>query len=104
MSYIINFYHANLRLDLEVKVTDFTFLLCNFANFFPGVILRDVVTPLVKTDTGGPPFVGCPRQLIQYIHSYSPYLEAISSICNLRMNHALVTGDHLNMERVKHSK
>jgi hypothetical protein len=33
---------------------------------------------------GGPPLVGCPRPLIQYIRSYPPYLETISSIRNLR--------------------
>jgi len=25
------------------------------------------------TQAGGPPLVGCPRPLIQYIHSYPPY-------------------------------
>jgi hypothetical protein len=47
---------------------------------------------------GGPPLVGCPRLLIQYIRSYAPYLEAISSIRNLRVRHAVVTRDPLNME------
>jgi hypothetical protein len=47
---------------------------------------------------GGPPLVGCPRLLIQYIRSYSPYLEAVPSICNLRMRHALVTRDPPNTE------
>jgi hypothetical protein len=37
---------------------------------------------------GGPPFVGCPRLLVQYIRSYPPYLEVVSSVCNLRMRHA----------------
>jgi hypothetical protein len=35
--------------------------------------------------------------LIEYIHRYLPYLEAVSSICNLRMRLALVTRDPLNM-------
>jgi hypothetical protein len=43
---------------------------------------------------GGPPLVGCPRLLIEYIHSYLPYLQAVSSICNPRMRHAVMTGTH----------
>jgi hypothetical protein len=35
--------------------------------------------------------------LIQYIHSHPPYLEAGSSIHKLRMHHAVVTRDPLNM-------
>jgi hypothetical protein len=46
---------------------------------------------------GGTPLVGCPRVLIQYIGSYPPYLEAVSSIRNLRTRHALVKRDPLNM-------
>jgi hypothetical protein len=46
---------------------------------------------------GGPSFVGCPRLLIQYIRSYPPYLEAVSSIRNLRTRHAVVTGDTPNI-------
>jgi hypothetical protein len=29
---------------------------------------------------GGPPLVGCPRLLIQYILSYPPYLEDVFSM------------------------
>jgi hypothetical protein len=47
---------------------------------------------------GEPPLVGCPRLLIQYIRSYPPYLEAVSSIHKLRMRHAVVTRDLLNMD------
>jgi hypothetical protein len=39
------------------------------------------------------PFVGCPRLLIQYIRSYPPCLEAVSSVRNLRTRHAMVTRD-----------
>jgi hypothetical protein len=48
---------------------------------------------------GGPPLVGCPRLLIQYIRSYPPYLDGVSSIRNLRTRHAVVTRDPPNMER-----
>lgn len=42
------------------------------------------------------PLVGCQWLLIQYTCSYFPYLEALSSICNLRMHHAAMTRDTLN--------
>jgi hypothetical protein len=47
--------------------------------------------------TGGPPLVSCLPLLIQYIHSYPLYLEAIS-IRNVRMHHAMVARDPPNME------
>jgi len=40
---------------------------------------------------GDPPLIGCLRLLIKYISSYPPYLEAASSIRNLRKCHAVVT-------------
>jgi hypothetical protein len=43
-----------------------------------------VVSPTPNPPAGGPPFVGCPRLLIQYIRNYPPYLEAVSAIHNLR--------------------
>jgi hypothetical protein len=46
---------------------------------------------------GGPSLVGCPRLLIQYIRSYLPYLEAVSSIRNVKTRHAAVTRDPPNM-------
>jgi hypothetical protein len=45
---------------------------------------------------GGPSLVGCLRLLIQYIHSYPPYLEGIS-IRSLRTRHAVVISDPPNM-------
>jgi hypothetical protein len=51
----------------------------------------------VKTATRIPPTVGCPRLLIQHIRSYPPYLEAVSSIRNLRTRRAVVTVDPLNI-------
>jgi len=41
-----------------------------------------------------PPFTDCSWLLIQYICSYPPYLEAISSICKPRTCHATVKGTH----------
>jgi hypothetical protein len=50
-----------------------------------------------KPQAEGPPLVGCPRLLIQYICSYPPYLQAISSIRNPSTRHAVVTKDPLNI-------
>jgi hypothetical protein len=38
-----------------------------------------------------------PRLLIQYIRSYPPYLETISSIRNLRTCHAVVTREDIDV-------
>jgi hypothetical protein len=43
--------------------------------------------------------IGSQRLLIQYIRSYPPYLEAVSSIRNLRTRHALVTRDPPPLEK-----
>ncbi|KAJ4432411.1 hypothetical protein ANN_21030 [Periplaneta americana] len=48
-----------------------------------------VVSPSPNPQAGGPPLIGCPRLLIR---SYSPYLEAVSSIRNMRTRHAVVIG------------
>jgi hypothetical protein len=58
---------------------------------------RGVVVPTPNPQAGGPPLVGCLRLLIQYICSYPPYLEVVSSIRNQRMYHAMVTGHPPNM-------
>jgi len=38
----------------------------------------------------GPPIFGCPQLLIQHTRSYLPYLEAVSSIRNLRMQLTII--------------
>jgi hypothetical protein len=38
-------------------------------------LLGGVVSTSPKPQAGGPPLVGCPRLLIQYIRSYHPYLR-----------------------------
>jgi hypothetical protein len=55
-----------------------------------------VVSHQLNPQAGEPPTVGCPRLLIQYIRSYPPYLEAVSSIRNPRTRHAVVTVDPLD--------
>jgi hypothetical protein len=62
-----------------------------------GVLHWWVVSPPPNPQAGGPSPVGCPRLLIQYIRCYPPYLEAVSSIRNLRTRHAVVTRNPLNM-------
>jgi len=51
------------------------------------------ISPVSNPQSEGPPFVDCPRLLIQYIRSYSPYLEAFFSIRKPKRCHAAVTGD-----------
>jgi hypothetical protein len=43
---------------------------------------RRAVSPSPNPKDGEPPHVGCPRLLIQYICSYPPHLDAVSSIRN----------------------
>ncbi|KAJ4436535.1 hypothetical protein ANN_16566 [Periplaneta americana] len=52
--------------------------------------IEAVVSPSPNPQAGGPPLIGCPRLLIQYIHSYPPYLEAVFSIRNLRTRRAVI--------------
>jgi hypothetical protein len=47
---------------------------------------------------GRQPLVGYPLVLIQYICSYPPYLEDVTSISSLRTCHAMVSRDTPNME------
>jgi hypothetical protein len=61
-----------------------------------------VVSPTPNNQAGGPPFVGCPRLLILYVCSYPIYLEAVSSICNLRTRHVVVTKDPPNLATSLH--
>jgi hypothetical protein len=63
-----------------------------------------VVSSPPNPQAGGSPPVGCPRLLIEYIRSYPPYLEAVSSIRNLRTRHAVVTVDPLNMDFKVHTQ
>jgi hypothetical protein len=44
-----------------------------------GFFWSEEMLALRTTQAGGPPLVGCPRLLIQYIRSCPPYLEAVSS-------------------------
>jgi len=54
---------------------------------------------------GVSPFVRHLQLLIQYTGIYPPYLEVLSSICNLRTLHAMVTGTHISWtDEYKHSK
>jgi hypothetical protein len=54
---------------------------------------EEELAPRPTPQAGGPPHVGCPRLLIQYIRSYPPKLEGVSSLRNLRTRHAVVTRD-----------
>jgi len=51
------------------------------------------------------PLVRYLQLLIQYTGIYPPYLEVLSSICNLRTLHAMVTGTHITWtDEYQHSK
>ena len=52
-----------------------------------------VVSTSPNPQAGGPPLVGCPRLLIQFIRSYPP-IGGRSYIRNPRTRHAVVTGTH----------
>jgi hypothetical protein len=54
---------------------------------------EELLAPRPTAQVGGPLLVGCPRLLIEYIRSYPPYLEVVSSIRNLRTRPAVVTRD-----------
>jgi hypothetical protein len=58
---------------------------------FRGFTVGGSLAPPLNTQAGGLPPVGCLRLLLQYIRSYPPYLQAVSSIRNLRTRHAVVT-------------
>ena len=53
-----------------------------------------VVSTLPNSQAGGPPLVGYPHLLIQYIRSNPPHWRPF--IHNLRMHHAMVTRTHLS--------
>jgi hypothetical protein len=57
-----------------------------------------VISPTPNPQAGRPPLVRCPRLLIQYIRTYPLYLEAVSSIRNLRTRYIVVTRDPPNMD------
>jgi hypothetical protein len=67
-------------------------ILIMIRNKLRGFLRWELVSPPPNPQDGGPPHVGRPRLLIQYIRSHLPYLEAVSSIRNLRTCHAVVTG------------
>jgi hypothetical protein len=57
----------------------------------------ELLAPHPIPQAAGPLFISHPWLLIQFICSYPPYLEDVSSICNLRMGHAMMKGKPLNM-------
>jgi hypothetical protein len=88
----------NILCNLKVHYCGHKNPLRPFVTFHNKVIfLRWIVSPMPKPQAGRPPLDGCPQLLNQYIHSYPPHLEAVSSIHNLRTYHAVVTWDPLNM-------
>jgi hypothetical protein len=63
---------------------------CKMLVSYSGEMLASCPTPSWES-----PLISHLRLLIEYIHNYPPYLEAISYICNLRIYNTVVTGTHL---------
>jgi hypothetical protein len=61
-------------------------------SFHGGGVLGDLPNLLA----GGPPLIGYPLLLTQYILSYTAHLEVISFIRNIRTRHAVMKGTHLS--------
>jgi hypothetical protein len=59
--------------------------------------LQEGANTTPNPQAGGPPPVGCSRLLIQYIRCYPLYVEAVSSIPNLKTHHAMVIRGTLNI-------
>jgi hypothetical protein len=55
---------------------------------------RGIVNTLPNPPAGGPPLVGCSWLLIQFMAIL--HIGGCSSIRNLRMHHAVVTGTHIH--------
>jgi hypothetical protein len=54
-----------------------------------------MLAPRPTPQAGEPPLSSCPRLLIQYISSYLPYLETVTSIRDLKTRHAVVIETHI---------
>jgi hypothetical protein len=67
-----------------------------FSTFSNKLIIYGELSRRPNPHAGGPPLVGCPRLLIQYIRSFPPYLEGVS-IRSLRTRRAVVTKGPPNM-------
>jgi hypothetical protein len=66
---------------------------------------RGIFIPSPNIKAGVPPIIRHLWLLIQYTGIYPPYLEILSSICNLRTHHAMVTGTHISWtDEYQHSK
>jgi hypothetical protein len=59
---------------------------------------EELLAPRPTSQLEDHPLVGPPPLLIQYIRSYLLYVEAVSSIRNLRILNAVVTSGPLNMD------
>jgi hypothetical protein len=66
--------------------------------FHNNFLFRWGVIPSLNPIYRKPPLIGCPRLLFQCFRSYPLYLEAVSSICNPRTRHVMMTGSHIPHE------
>ena len=66
------------------------------------VLWWGVVSTSPNPQAARPPFVGCPRMLIQYIRRYPSYLEAVPPFRNLSTRHAVWQGPIYHRDRDPH--
>jgi hypothetical protein len=95
----LSFWLSHQRLD---PLSNESVHIRGFLWIFVTITVRSC-SPTPNPQAGGPPLVGCPRLLIQYIRSYPLNLEADSSIRNLRTRHTVVTRDPPNMAYEKYT-
>ena len=75
---IIHVFKSHIRFPLLCLYRRITLIPRLFWMWCNMIFLRwGVVSASPNTQAEGPPLVGCPRLLIQYIRSYAPYLEAV---------------------------
>jgi hypothetical protein len=67
----------------------------------PAFLRWGILSPSSNPQAGRPPFVCCPWLVIQYVCSYPPYLEAVSSIRNMRRRHAVMTATHISKKLIR---
>jgi hypothetical protein len=108
-SYLSDFLHSTCQISYPFSLAYIVYRknlsLRPFVTFRNKIIFLQwgVGSSTPNPQAGGPLLVGSPRLLMQYIYIYPPYLEAVSSIRNLRTRHAVVTRDPLNMVQRPHT-
>jgi hypothetical protein len=91
-------HHPTSLRSILILSSDLRLFLFAFNNKLLSFLRWALVSPTPNHQAGGPPLVGCPRLLIQYVRSYPTYTEAASSIPKLRTRPNTVTTAPLNLD------